>query len=96
MARTAALTLAAALIAAAPAASVAAKAPAKPAPAAATASVLTPAGFPVQRHTLPNGLVVLLHEDHSVPDRARSGSGSRSARATSGRGSPGSPTSSST
>jgi len=68
MARTAALTLAAALIAAAPAASGAAKAPANPAPAAAaTASVLTPAGFPVQRHTLPNGLVVLLHEDHSVP-----------------------------
>ena len=46
-------------------------APARPRPAArppvVTASALSPARFPVQRHVLPNGLVVLLHEDHSVP-----------------------------
>ncbi|HYM80682.1 MAG TPA: pitrilysin family protein [Candidatus Limnocylindria bacterium] len=34
---------------------------------AATGSVLTPAGFKVARHKLSNGLVLLLHEDHSVP-----------------------------
>lgn len=39
-------------------------------PAAAPSSsgaALTPASFPIGRHTLPNGLVVLTHEDHSVP-----------------------------
>jgi len=33
----------------------------------APASALTPARLPVEKHTLSNGLVVLLHEDHSVP-----------------------------
>src|SRR5262245_52593537 len=32
-----------------------------------SASPLNPTRFPVARHTLPNGLVILLHEDHSVP-----------------------------
>ena len=42
--------------------------PLKPAarPAAA-APALSPASFKVERHTLKNGLVVLAHEDHSVP-----------------------------
>ena len=42
--------------------------PAPPAAAAATGGpALTPATFPVERHTLTNGLVVLTHEDHAVP-----------------------------
>jgi len=32
-----------------------------------SAGPLNPTRFPVARHTLPNGLVILLHEDHSVP-----------------------------
>jgi predicted Zn-dependent peptidase len=59
-----ALALALALVAG-PAA--AAKAPPRPAPAAASASALSPERFAVERHVLPNGLTVLLHEDHSVP-----------------------------
>jgi len=42
----------------------------RPAPVAAPAaapSALSEARFGVERHTLKNGLVVLLHEDHSVP-----------------------------
>src|SRR5215470_7783883 len=45
----------------------------KPAPrpgvgaAGSAGSALTPASFQVERHTLKNGLVVLTHEDHSVP-----------------------------
>jgi predicted Zn-dependent peptidase len=42
----------------------------KAAPAAHTtpsAPALSPARYPVERDTLPNGLVVLLHEDHTVP-----------------------------
>ncbi len=35
--------------------------------AAAPAGALTPEQLVVERHTLPNGLVVLTHEDHSVP-----------------------------
>jgi predicted Zn-dependent peptidase len=35
--------------------------------AAAPAAALTPEQLVVERHTLPNGLVVLTHEDHSVP-----------------------------
>jgi len=34
---------------------------------AAAAPALDPATFKVERHVLPNGLVVLTHEDHSVP-----------------------------
>jgi predicted Zn-dependent peptidase len=47
----------------------AAKARPKAAAAAAPAatSQLSPAAFKVERHTLPNGLVVLLREDHTVP-----------------------------
>ena len=71
--RPAALAVAA-LIAVA-AANGAAAAPRKTKPAAAPTSAAKPAAtaaissahFAVQRHTLPNGLVVLLHEDHSVP-----------------------------
>jgi predicted Zn-dependent peptidase len=40
--------------------------PAAPAPAAASPA-LSAATFAVERHVLPNGLVVLMHEDHSVP-----------------------------
>ncbi len=36
-------------------------------PAAAAGPALSPATFKVERHTLKNGLVVLTHEDHSVP-----------------------------
>ena len=35
--------------------------------AAATGAAVTPEQLPVERHTLSNGLVVLTHEDHSVP-----------------------------
>jgi predicted Zn-dependent peptidase len=35
--------------------------------AAATEPTLSPATFKVERHTLKNGMVVLTHEDHSVP-----------------------------
>ncbi|TMQ69194.1 MAG: insulinase family protein [Candidatus Eisenbacteria bacterium] len=48
----------------------AAKTRPKTAPAAiptTPAAAITPARFPVEKHTLGNGLVVLLHEDHSVP-----------------------------
>ena len=38
-----------------------------PAVAGAPAPALDPASFKVDRHVLPNGLVVLTHEDHSVP-----------------------------
>jgi predicted Zn-dependent peptidase len=37
------------------------------APARAAAPALSPETFRVERYTLPNGLTVLLHEDHSVP-----------------------------
>jgi predicted Zn-dependent peptidase len=43
---------------------------ARPAPtphAPASAPALSPARYPVERDTLANGLVVLLHEDHTVP-----------------------------
>ncbi|HET9326649.1 MAG TPA: pitrilysin family protein [Candidatus Eisenbacteria bacterium] len=58
------------LIAGAPAEAAKAKPKGKPAAtttASAPTTALTPARFPVARHTLPNGLVILLHEDHSVP-----------------------------
>jgi len=58
------------LAAGAPAHAAKAKPKAKPAattPSAAPAGALTPARFAVARHTLPNGLVILLHEDHAVP-----------------------------
>ena len=46
----------------------AARTKSKPAPSMASAgSALTAATFKVERHQLPNGLVVLMHEDHSVP-----------------------------
>ena len=35
--------------------------------AAASDAAMTPEQLKVERHTLPNGLVVLTHEDHSVP-----------------------------
>src|SRR5215813_705808 len=41
--------------------------PAKPAAAEAPGPVLSPATFKIERHALKNGLVVLTHEDHSVP-----------------------------
>jgi predicted Zn-dependent peptidase len=42
--------------------------PGKPTAAATPAGpALTAATFKVERHTLPNGLVVLTHEDHAVP-----------------------------
>jgi len=54
------------LLAVAAAAPAAAAPKARPAPARSSAA-LTPAAFKVERQTLPNGLVVLMHEDHSVP-----------------------------
>ena len=53
-----------ALLAAVAALALAAAAPRAP---AASDAAITPASFPVERHTLKNGLVVLTHEDHSVP-----------------------------
>ena len=51
-----------------PPASAAKKHPSAPPPAAAAPRpVLDPATFVVNRTVLPNGLVVLTHEDHSVP-----------------------------
>jgi zinc protease len=41
--------------------------PTRPATAAPAGPALTAATFKVERHTLPNGLVVLTHEDHAVP-----------------------------
>jgi predicted Zn-dependent peptidase len=41
--------------------------PAPASPAAAAGSTLTPDMLKVERHTLDNGLIVLTHEDHSVP-----------------------------
>ena len=38
-----------------------------PRASASTDAAITPASLPVERHTLKNGLVVLTHEDHSVP-----------------------------
>jgi predicted Zn-dependent peptidase len=40
---------------------------AAPAAATATGAALTPDRFPIGRTKLPNGLVILTHEDHSVP-----------------------------
>src|SRR5262245_15922943 len=52
----------------APGAHAAKPAKAKPAAAsAASAAPLSPSRFPVEKHALSNGLVVLFHEDHSVP-----------------------------
>ena len=55
--------LALAALVASPVAAPAAK-PQAPPPASPPLSAAT---FPVERHVLPNGLVVLMHEDHSVP-----------------------------
>src|SRR5919197_2041901 len=41
--------------------------PPPPSAAGASRSSLTPDLVKVERHVLPNGLVVLLHEDHTVP-----------------------------
>jgi predicted Zn-dependent peptidase len=41
--------------------------PAQPSAVAPAGPVFSPATLPVQRHTLKNGMVVLTHEDHSVP-----------------------------
>jgi zinc protease len=41
--------------------------PARPVAAPTTAAALSPATLTVARHTLKNGIVVLTHEDHSVP-----------------------------
>jgi predicted Zn-dependent peptidase len=38
-----------------------------PARAGSTDAAMTPEQLKVERHTLPNGLIVLTHEDHSVP-----------------------------
>jgi len=35
--------------------------------AGARTDAVTPERFKIERHTLPNGLIVLTHEDHSVP-----------------------------
>lgn len=53
------------LLAATPA--VAAKKAAPAPPASASQPAISPATLKVERHTLPNGMVVLTHEDHSVP-----------------------------
>ena len=58
----AALVLAIPPAAAAPGAGVAAEEA-----ASGLADAVTPERFKIERHTLPNGLVVLTHEDHSVP-----------------------------
>src|SRR5207249_48854 len=55
------------LLAASPAPAAAKGKPARPAVAAPDGFALTPATLKVERHTLKNGLVVLTHEDHSVP-----------------------------
>ena len=55
------------LLAAAPALAAAKAKPARPSAAAPVGPALTPATLKVERHTLKNGLVVLTHEDHSVP-----------------------------
>jgi zinc protease len=62
-------TVAALSLAMAPATLAAPKARPRPTAAtpAAAVSGVTEAGFKVERHKLSNGLVVLLHEDHSVP-----------------------------
>jgi predicted Zn-dependent peptidase len=67
-ARRALLLIAAAAVLAAPAPAAAAK-KRKPQPAAPAAPgpVLSPDRFKIERTVLPNGLVVLTHEDHSVP-----------------------------
>lgn len=60
--------LALALVLTATPALAAKKKPARPGPGAeAAAPALSPTSFRVERHTLKNGLVVLTHEDHSVP-----------------------------
>jgi predicted Zn-dependent peptidase len=41
--------------------------PARPSAAAPAGPALSPATLPVERHALENGMVVLTHEDHSVP-----------------------------
>jgi len=41
--------------------------PGRPASRPAPTSALTPANYPVERDTLPNGLTLILHEDHTVP-----------------------------
>ena len=62
------LSLIAALSLAGPAPAAAAKKKQQPpAPAATAGPVLSPSRFKVERTVLPNGLVVLTHEDHSVP-----------------------------
>ena len=63
------LILAALVVATSPASAAKKRAPASPAAAAVAAPrpLLDPAAFAVGRHVLPNGLVVLTHEDHSVP-----------------------------
>jgi predicted Zn-dependent peptidase len=61
-----ALVLALGLAAAGPAAAKPSRAAAR-AGAPAAAPALSPATFKVERHTLRNGLVILTHEDHSVP-----------------------------
>ncbi|MEK7331255.1 MAG: pitrilysin family protein [Candidatus Eisenbacteria bacterium] len=56
------------ILAAAPAGAAKPKAgPVPPAAPPTTAPALSPATLKVERHTLKNGMVVLTHEDHSVP-----------------------------
>src|SRR3990170_4195649 len=56
------------ILAAAPAGAAKPKAgPVPPAAPPSTAPALSPATLKVERHTLRNGMVVLTHEDHSVP-----------------------------
>ena len=59
--------IAAAAFLAAPGTAVAKKRKPEPQSAAASGPVLTPERFKIERTALPNGLVVLTHEDHSVP-----------------------------
>jgi predicted Zn-dependent peptidase len=59
--------IAAAALLAAPAPATAKKSTSKPQALAAAGPVLSPDRFKIERSVLPNGLVVLTHEDHSVP-----------------------------
>ena len=43
---------------------------ARPGKAVAPAPALSPSMYPVERYTLDNGLTVILHEDHSLPQVA--------------------------
>ncbi|HEY2954044.1 MAG TPA: pitrilysin family protein [Candidatus Eisenbacteria bacterium] len=68
--RTAAAALAASLVLALVLASPAAARKPRPRPTAPAGPAISPESFKIERTVLPNGLVVLTHEDHSVPTLA--------------------------